>query len=86
MRLPTTPKPFIAVQDRLGNVVSVNVIKFSSDASSALTAQLPGDTNVTAAARRFLEGSGLPGQWGRKFNLWKKKVDWAAMARRRRPT
>jgi hypothetical protein len=71
MRLPTTPKPLIAVEDRLGNVVSVNVIKFSSDASSVLTSQLPGDTNVTEAALSFHDGKGLPGQRGRKFNLWK---------------
>jgi hypothetical protein len=74
LRSPTTPKPFIAIQDRLGNVVSINVIKFPPGASSALTPHLPSDTNVTGAARRFLEGRGLPGQWGRKFN-WFKSID-----------
>ena len=50
LRSPTTPKPFIAIQDRLGNVVSINVIKFPPGASSALTPHLPSDTNVTGAA------------------------------------
>jgi hypothetical protein len=71
---PTTPKPFIAIKDRLGNVLSVNVVKFSTSASSALTSQLPADTNVIGTARKFLEGGGLPGQWGKKFN-WFKSID-----------
>jgi len=71
LRSPTTPKPFIAIKDRLGGVVSVNVTKFSAPASSALVPQLPVDTNVTGTARKFLEGQGLPGQWGRKFNWFK---------------
>jgi hypothetical protein len=71
LRSPTTPKPFVAIKDRLGNVLSVNVVKFPTSASSALAPQLPADTYVTESARKFLEGGGLPGQWGRKFNLFK---------------
>jgi hypothetical protein len=74
LRSPTTPKPFIAIKDRLGRVVSVNVVKFSLAASTALDSRLPADADVTGAARMFLDGRSLPGQWGKKFN-WFKSVD-----------
>jgi len=71
LRLPTLPKPLIAIKDRLGRVIAVNVVKFSREASQALVSQLPGDTNVTSAASQFLSTGSLPGQWGKRFVAWK---------------
>jgi len=71
LRSPTLPKPSIAIKDRFGRVLSINVVKFPSGASKGLVPQLPADTNVTPAASLFLSSGGLPGQWGKKVVMWK---------------
>ena len=64
-RSPVSPRPLVAIKDRQGQVITINVAKFSSDASKALLSQLPADAVVTAAASMFLSSGGLPGKWSK---------------------
>lgn len=70
-RAPTMLRPAFAVQDRLGHVMKLNVLKVRDAVAAALVPQLPADTNVTDAARLFLSTHALPGDWGKRFVLWK---------------
>jgi hypothetical protein len=65
----------VAIKDHQGRVITINVAKFSSDASKALLPQLPADIIVTAAASMFLANGGLPGKWG-TIMRWNKIVRW----------
>ena len=71
MRVPTLPRPFVAIKDRFGQAFSVAVTKCPVEVGRALEAQLPADTNVTPAAAAFLQSGGLPGEWGKGFTLGK---------------
>jgi hypothetical protein len=68
-RSPVSPRPSVAMRDRQGQVIAINVAKFPSDASRVLLPQLPAGAVVTAAASMFLSTGGLPGKWNKTMRL-----------------
>ena len=68
-RSPISPRPSVAIKDQQGQVITINVAKFSTDASRALVPQLPSSAAVTVAAPMFLSTGGLPGKWSKTMRL-----------------